>query len=186
MPRKTKAERERIKVTCLWCENVARTHLICSTCIKGVGRTNAARYLRLEALDERRIGRNCQCGAPLSYETALNAKWCEACRTTNDNRRYAAKVGRPLRKWTRRQGRDDLCSQCGNKRRPGKRRCADCQKSANRAKAARKKPRMLIDFVCACGKREPTFAKNKQRCESCQRVHRGGLPTAIETNGVAP
>lgn len=82
MPRKTKAERERIKVTCLWCENIAPTHLVCSPCQGPLSAADKAKFLRKMTLDMERAQRKCQCGAVIPYEARQGTKWCAYCGST--------------------------------------------------------------------------------------------------------
>lgn len=82
MPRMTKAERERIKVTCLWCENIATTHLVCLPCQGPLSDADKARYLRAMALDMERAQRKCKCGALIPYEARQGTKWCTYCGST--------------------------------------------------------------------------------------------------------
>ena len=147
MPRKTKAERERIKVTCLWCENIARTHFICGTCIKSVGAANAEQYKRDAELIEWRIGRRCGCGAAIPYEATLNTKNCTYCRTTRGQRRHQNKY--PAK---RRYGKRTVvsCSRCGINA-PGKTYCAACYTKHREEVGVMRRKRICAGLCQECG-----------------------------------
>ena len=174
MPRKTKAERERIKVTCLWCENEARTHLICAACMAPMTDDERKQYIRVlpistpkttseraRACRDRRLsaGLCIHCGQP------SNTQPCTQCKMRHNTARAARTTIRRLERMPTK------CKACGSpieSRRKGqyKRFCSNCKDS----RAMR--PR-IGSIVCACGTHVSVGAtKHKKRCDRCTKTAR--------------
>ncbi len=160
MPRKTKAERERIKVTCLWCENIAATHLVCSSCQGPLSEADKAKYLRKMTLDMERAQRKCQCGALIPYEARQGTKYCAYCKQTRLTRKYHQKHPN-----ARINGKRDArsCRRCGANAH-GKNLCILCQEKHTNEVCAMKEKRRAAGMCVDCG---IAAATNGQKCRPC-------------------
>lgn len=156
----TKAERERIKVTCLWCENIATTHLVCLPCRGPLSDADKARYLRAMVLDMERAQRKCQCGALIPYEARQGTIRCAHCRATHRTREY--QLSHPNARLNRKRDADS-CVRCGANAN-GKTKCPRClakhYDSVRAMKAKRRSAGMCVD----CG---ISSATNGQKCKAC-------------------
>ena len=139
MPRKTKAERERIKITCLWCENEAHLHLICAACLAPMSEAERRQYIRVLPIAP--PTRKCVCEASFAHDAPLNKKWCEGCRLIvrrlekkARRRKISIGVGNTKAKVKRQiyyyrmilEGRCGQCSKMREANRIDKRTCASC------------------------------------------------------------
>jgi hypothetical protein len=125
--RLTKAERERLKITCLWCDNEARSHMICRACMAPMNEEEQKRYVRVLPV-EYYGGRVCACGKQIPEDAPPHTVSCsELCRAqhrkTQRNRRRAERVA----EWR--------CTDCGIETVPP--RCRMCQ-SKNTASSKRR------------------------------------------------
>lgn len=172
MNRTTKAERERIKVTCLWCENIARTHFICTECMTPMSDADRAKHTRPVALEDWRLNRACACGAPIPYEAPKHTKHCAHCAVTAKTRAY--RIAHPEA-----QIRTGVCSECGAPS-GNALRCKKHQKQAERLENRGRRQRNRAKGLCACGQpprdnrttcaKCAEYVRNYQDCRYARRV----------------
>jgi hypothetical protein len=139
MPRLSKTERERIKVTCLWCENAARLHLICTACLAPMSEAEQRQYIRVLPIET--PARQCVCGVEFTHDAPENKKWCDSCRLIvrkldKRARRRKISIGTGNTKsnvkrqiYYYRTILDGRCGMCSRQREPGrigKRTCGRC------------------------------------------------------------
>ena len=124
MPRKTKAERERIKVTCLWCENEARTHLICVSCMAPMTDNERKQYVRVLPIDCY-TKRKCACGAEIPDTSPAHTLRCSACSREHNKQQLKMMREKLAAEWKcadcKRESLPPYCRQCRDKRNKKKR-----------------------------------------------------------------